>query len=82
MIGYQPAKFQWCRLSASSFLEGFKKHNDDIIMSFHSLGFEICVSYETDIGYEPAKFNSLGYLDQILQRLVKDTKKHHYDVTS
>ena len=52
------------------------------MMLFHYLGFEICVSYETDIGYEPANFNSLGYLDQILQRLVKDTKKHHFVTTS
>ena len=52
------------------------------MISFHFLGFEICVSCETDIAYAPAKFNSLGYLDQILQRLVKDTKKHHYDVIS
>ena len=32
-IGYQPAKFQCCRLSESSFTEGLQKHNDDVIMS-------------------------------------------------
>ena len=37
--GYQPAKFQCCRLSGSSFTEGLQKHNDDVIMtSFHDFG--------------------------------------------
>ena len=31
--GYQPAKFQLCRLSGSSFTEGLQKHNDDVIMT-------------------------------------------------
>ena len=36
---YQPAKFQCCRLSASSFTEGLEKHNDDVIItSFHDFG--------------------------------------------
>ena len=33
-IGYQPAKFQCCRLSGSSFTEGLEKHSDDMT-SFH-----------------------------------------------
>ena len=34
--GYQPAKFQYCKLSGSNFAEGLQKHNDDVIMtSFH-----------------------------------------------
>ena len=38
-IGYQPAKFQCCRFSGSSFTEGLQKHNDDVIMtSFHDIG--------------------------------------------
>ena len=37
--GYQPAKFQSCRLSVSSFTEGLQKHNDDVIMaSLHDFG--------------------------------------------
>ena len=39
MKGYQPAKFQCCRLSGSSFTEGLQKHNDDVIMmSFYDFG--------------------------------------------
>ena len=37
--GYQPAKFEYYRLSGSSFTEGLQKHNDDIIMtSVHDFG--------------------------------------------
>ena len=36
--GYQPAKFQCCRLSGSGFTEGLQKHDDDVIMtSFHDV---------------------------------------------
>ena len=46
--GYQPAKFQCCRLSGSSFTEGLQKHNDDVIMtSFHIFGFDISTFCET-----------------------------------
>ena len=41
--GYQPAKFQYCKLSRSSFSEGLQKDNDDIF-----LGFEISICCETD----------------------------------
>ena len=35
-MGYQLVKFQFCRLSLASFIDRFKKHNDDVIMtSFH-----------------------------------------------
>ena len=35
-MDYQLAMFQFCRLSLASFMERFKKHNDDVIMtSFH-----------------------------------------------
>ena len=38
-IGYQPEKFQNCRLSGSSVTKGLGKHNDDVIMtSFHIVG--------------------------------------------
>ena len=40
-IGYQPAKFQCCRLSESSFTEGLEKHNDDVLVaSFHIFGIQ------------------------------------------
>ena len=49
--GYQPAKFQFCRLSGSSFTEGSQKHNDDVMMtSFHTLGFTISIFCK--IGYK------------------------------
>ena len=39
--GYQPARFQCCRLSVSSFTEGLQKQNNDIIMTlFHNFGIE------------------------------------------
>ena len=30
-IGYQPVKFECCRLSGSSFTEGLGKYNDDVV---------------------------------------------------
>ena len=36
---YQPAKFQFYRLSGSRFSEGIQIYNDDVIMmSFHTFG--------------------------------------------
>ena len=53
--GYQPAKFQFCRLSGSSFTEGSQKHNDDVMMtSFHTFGIQNFVKLV--IGYQPANF--------------------------
>ena len=38
-IDYQPAKFQYCRLSLASVIDRLRKHNDDVIMtSFHVVG--------------------------------------------
>ena len=43
--GYQPAKFQSCRLSGSGFTEGLQKDDDDLIMTsfdiFGILNFHI-----------------------------------------
>ena len=37
--GYQPTKFQFCKLPGSSFTKGSEKHNDDVMMtSFHTFG--------------------------------------------
>ena len=39
--GYQPAKFQCCRLPGSRFSERLQKHNDDVILTtLYILGFE------------------------------------------
>ena len=41
-MAYEFAKFQFCRLSLSSFIDRFRKHNDDVIMmSFHVVGIQI-----------------------------------------
>ena len=38
-MNYQLAKFQFCRLSLASFIDRFRKHNDDaIVTSFHVVG--------------------------------------------
>ena len=38
-MSYQLAKFQFFRLSLASFIDRFRKHNDDVIMtSFHVVG--------------------------------------------
>ena len=39
--GYQPAKFQFFKLSGSSFTKGSQKHNDDVMMtSFRIFGIQ------------------------------------------
>ena len=52
--GYQPAKFQLCRLSGSSFKGELQKHNDDVISYFWDSKFQYFVKLV--ISYEPAKF--------------------------
>ena len=38
-MDYQLAKFQFCRLSLASFMDRFRKQNDDVIVtSFHVVG--------------------------------------------
>ena len=51
--GYQPAKFQCCRLHGFSFTEGLQKYND-VISYFWDLKF--LYSVELIISYQPAKF--------------------------
>ena len=49
--GYQPAKFQFCRLSGSSFTEGSQKQIDDVMMtSFHTFGIQNSIFCKT--GYK------------------------------
>ena len=46
--GYQPEKFQCCKLYGSSVTEELQKHNADIIMmSLRIFGIEISVFWET-----------------------------------
>ena len=52
--GYQPEKFQCCRLSGSSFTEGSQKHNEDVISYFWDSKFLYFV--KLIISYQPAKF--------------------------
>ena len=38
-MSYQLDKFQFCRLSLANFIDRFRKHNDDAMMtSFHVVG--------------------------------------------
>ena len=74
---YQPAKFQWCKLSGSSFTEGLQKRNEDVIMTSLHI-FEIRNSHVLWNWLSAIKltsFRSLSYLNQILERLVQDTPK-------
>ena len=54
--GYQPAKFQFFRLSGSSFTEGLQKHNDDVIRR-HFIFWDSKFPYfvKLIISYQPAK---------------------------
>ena len=56
--GYQPAEFQFSRLSESSFTKGSQKHNDDVMMtSFHIFGIRNFQHFiKLVIRYQPAKF--------------------------
>ena len=54
---HQPAKFQFCRLSGSSFTEGLQKHNDDVMMTSFILWDSKCQHFvKLAISYQPAKF--------------------------
>ena len=46
--GYQPAEFQFCRLSESSFTDGSQKHNDNVMMtSFHTFVIQNSIFFKT-----------------------------------
>ena len=56
-MNYQLAKFQFCSLSLASFIDRFRKNNDDVIMtSFHAVG-----------GFENLKFSKTLYRLSSLQ---------------
>ena len=57
--GYQPAKFQCCRSSESSFTEGLENNDDDIMTSFHK-GFEICIAWKTEYILSTCKVSYLS----------------------
>ena len=56
--GYQPTRFQFCRLSRSSFTEGLLKRNDDVMVtSFHTFGIQNFKYFvKLVISYQPTKF--------------------------
>ena len=54
-IGYQPAKFQCCKLSGSSFTERLQKHSDDVTSQY--LVFKIVHFVELNRRYQLAKFH-------------------------
>ena len=72
--GYRPEKFQCCNMSGSSVTEELQKHNADIIMtSLHIFGIlNFYITYKQS-SCQVIKF--LSYLNQILQRFLKDTQK-------
>ena len=79
--GYQPAKFQCCRLSESSFTEELQKHNDDVIMTpFQDSGirnFHFC-----ETGYKLSTCQvSIPQLSEsnFTDVFIRQPKKH-YDV--
>ena len=74
--GYQPAKFQCCRLSGSSFTEGLQKHNDDVILYFWDSKFPYSV--KLDISYQHAKFQIPQLSESNFTEVCK--KRLHYDV--
>ena len=80
--GYQPAKFQCCRLSGSSFTEGLEKHNDDVIMtSFHDFGIQIFPYFvKLIISYQPAKFQIPQLSESNFTEVFIGYPQNHYDV--
>ena len=71
--GYQLPKFQYCRLSGSSFTEGIK-HNDDVIMtSIYTFGILNFHSVKLDISYQPAKFQ----IPQLSESTFTEVFKRH-----
>ena len=56
-IEYQSVKFPCCRISAKSFIDELRKHNDDVMMtSFHVVDLKILNVVKLNIGYEHFKF--------------------------
>ena len=56
--GYQPEKFQCCKLSGSSFTEELQKHNDGVIMTSLQIFWDSKPTYFVKllISYQAAKF--------------------------
>ena len=71
-MNYQVAKFQFCRLSLASFIDRFRKHNDDVIMtSFYVVGILKSQIFRNSVyTIISQSLKSLDYLDQILWRLL------------
>ena len=59
-MDYQPAKLQFCILRLASFIDRFRKHNDDVIVtSFMLLGFENLKFSETLYGLSSLQVSNL-----------------------
>ena len=54
---HQLAKFQFCRLCLASFIDRFRKHNDDVIMS----------SFMLLLAFEDLRFSETLYRLSFLQ---------------
>ena len=79
--GYQPRKFQCCKLSGSNFTEGLQKHHDDVIMtSLHILGFKISIFVKLIISYQAAKFQIPQLSESNFTEVAIRHPKNHYDV--
>ena len=57
-MNYQVATFQFCRLSLASFIDRFRKHNDDVIMTSFSCCWDLKISdvLKLYIDYHLSKF--------------------------
>ena len=81
--GYQPAKFQLCTLSWSSFTEGSQKHNDDVMMtSFHFWDSKFPYFVKLVISYQPAKFQIPKLFESNFIEVFIRHPKTHYDIIS
>ena len=76
--GYQPAKFQCCRLSGSRFTKGLQKHNDDVISYFWYSKFPYFV--KPVISYQPAKFQIPQLSESNFTEVGIRHPKNNYDV--
>ena len=54
--GYQPAEFQYCKLSGSSFTKRLRNDNDDIFMTLHVCYLKFPYVVKLIISYQSAKF--------------------------
>ena len=80
--GYQPVKFQCCRLSGSSFTEGLQKQNDDVIMTSFHIFWDSKFPYfvKLIISYQPAKFQIPQLSESNFTEVGIRHPKNNYDI--